>query len=115
MGWLYRIATNRGLHELRRRARHARYLRFLHLGHQPSTPEQLHARSEEEAHVRCVLAAMKPREAELLLLRGNGFSYDELAATLRLNAASVGTMLRRAQVTFRKEYTRLYGEPQNRY
>jgi RNA polymerase sigma-70 factor, ECF subfamily len=113
-GWLYRTAINRGLYELRRRARHARYERFFHFGLSPPTPEQLHASTEEQEHVRRVLAGIKPREAELLLLRGNGFSYDELASALNLNPASVGTLMRRAQQTFRKEYTRLYGEPRNR-
>ena len=113
-GWLYRTAVNRGLQELRRRARHARYARFFHFGGPPVTPEQLHASSEEQMNVRRVLTAMKPKEAELLLLRGNGFSYEELASTLKLNPASVGTLIRRAQQTFRKEYTRLYGEPRNR-
>jgi RNA polymerase sigma-70 factor (ECF subfamily) len=113
-GWLYRTAINRGLYELRRRARHARYERFFHLGLSPPTPEQLHASTEEQEHVRRVLAGIKPREAELLLLRGNGFSYEELASALNLNPASVGTLMRRAQQTFRKEYTRLYGEPRNR-
>jgi RNA polymerase sigma-70 factor (ECF subfamily) len=112
-GWLYRTATNRGLYELRRRARHARYQRFFHIGSPPSTPEQLHASTEEQEHVRQVLAAMKPREAELLLLRGNGFSYEEVASILRLKPGSIGTLIRRAQETFRKEYTRLYGEPRN--
>ena len=113
-GWLYRTAINRGLYELRRRARHARYERFFHIGARPATPEQLHASSEEQKHVRRVLALIKPREAELLLLRGNGFSYDEVASALNLNPASVGTLMRRAQQTFRKEYTKLYGEPRNR-
>jgi RNA polymerase sigma-70 factor (ECF subfamily) len=112
--WLYRTAINRGLYELRRRARHARHERFFHIGLSPPTPEQLHASTEEQEHVRRVLAVIKPREAELLLLRGNGFSYEELASALNLNPASVGTLMRRAQQTFRKEYTRLYGEPRNR-
>jgi len=112
-GWLYRTAINRGLYELRRRARHARYERLFRLGSPPATPEQLHAALEEQEQVRRVLANIKPREAEVLLLRGNGFSYEELASTLKLNPTSVGTLIRRAQQTFRKEYTRLYGEPRN--
>jgi RNA polymerase sigma-70 factor (ECF subfamily) len=45
----------------------------------------------------------------LLVLRSQGFSYEELAATLNLNPASIGTLLSRAQHAFRKEYTRRYG------
>lgn len=109
-GWLYRTAIRLGLYELRRRARHARYERLLRRT-SPADPEQIHAASEEHEQVRRVLAAMKPRDAELLLLRGNDFSYEELASVLGLNPASVGTLIGRARQSFRKEYTKLYGEP----
>jgi RNA polymerase sigma factor (sigma-70 family) len=109
-GWLYRTAINLGLYELRRRARHTRYQNLLHF-RSPSTPEEIHAAAEEQTQVRCVLATMKPRDAELLLLRSNDLSYEELASALDLNAASVGTLIGRARTAFRKEYVKLYGEP----
>ncbi len=112
-GWLYRTAVRKGLYELRRRARHARYQRLLRFAGSPLTPEQLHAATEEQEHVRKVLGAIKPRQAELLLLRSHGFSYEELASALKMNPASVGTLISRAQQAFRKEYTRHYGEPRN--
>ena len=90
-GWLYRTAINLGLYELRRRARHARFQRMLRLGG-PDTPEEFHATQEEQEQVRRVLATMKPRDAELLLLRSDEFSYEELAGLLNLNPASVGTL-----------------------
>jgi len=55
-----------------------------------------------------VLSVLEPREAELLLLRSHGFSYDELASALDLKTASIGTFLSRAQQAFRKEYMRRY-------
>lgn len=109
-GWLYRTAINLGLYELRRRARHARYQKLLRF-QSPSTPEEIHAASEEQTQVRRVLAAMKPRDAELLLLRSNDLSYEDLADALDLNAASVGTLISRARTAFRKEYVQLYGKP----
>jgi RNA polymerase sigma-70 factor (ECF subfamily) len=54
---------------------------------------------------------MSPRDAEMLLLRGNDLSYEEIAAALGLNAASVGTLIGRARADFRKEYRKRYGEP----
>ena len=57
-----------------------------------------------------VLSAIARRQAQLLVLRSDGFSYDELASTLDLNPASVGTLLARAQQAFRKEYIKRYGE-----
>ncbi len=114
-GWLYRTAINLGLYELRRRARHARYQKVLRF-QSPRfetrvTPEEIHAASQEQTQVRCVLAMMNPRDAELLLLRSNDLSYEELANTLELNPASVGTLIGRARTAFRKEYVKLYGEP----
>ena len=53
---------------------------------------------------------MPMRQTELLLLRHDGASYEELASTLELNPASVGTLLSRAQQAFRKEYLKRYGE-----
>lgn len=58
-----------------------------------------------------MLAALAPRQTELLILRASGLSYDELAAALELNPASVGTLLARAQRAFRKEYLNRYGTP----
>ena len=51
-----------------------------------------------------------PRQAELLLLRSHGLSYDELASALDLNPVSIGTLLSRAQHAFRKEYVKRYGQ-----
>lgn len=112
VGWIYRTAINLGLYELRRRGRHARFQRMLRLGG-PATPEEIRSADEEQEQVRRVLAHIRPRDAELLLLRSNDFSYEELAAVLGLNPASVGTLIARARVAFRKEYVRLYGEPRN--
>lgn len=109
-GWLYRTAINLGLYELRRRARFVRFQRLLRFS-SPSTPEEIHAAGEEQRQVRLVLARLKTGDAELLLLRNNDFRYDEIAALLGLNPASVGTLIARARETFRKEYLNLYGEP----
>ena len=53
---------------------------------------------------------MPRRQAELLLLRSDDAPYDELAAALSINAASMGTLLARAKQTFRKEYVKRYGD-----
>ncbi len=109
-GWLRRTAIRLALDELRRCARRERYERLLTFGRRPPTPDELLSASEEEGRVRSVLAAMPRREAELLLLRGDDTSYEELASTLSINPASVGTLLSRARQTFRKEYVKRYGE-----
>jgi RNA polymerase sigma-70 factor (ECF subfamily) len=107
--WLYRAAVQTGLNELRTQMRRGRYERLVSFVRGSPTPEELLATQQEQERVRLLLAHIEPRRAELLILRSQGFSYDELAATLNLNPASVGTLLSRAQHAFRKEYTRRYG------
>lgn len=109
-GWLYRTAVRLALDELRRRARRARYEQVLTFVRAPRTPHELFSAAEEQGRVRAVLAAMNPRQAELLVLRSDGVTYDELAGALSLNPASVGTLVSRAKQAFRKEYVKRYGE-----
>ena len=108
--WLYRTAVRMGLDELRSQSRRLHYESLLGFTRATPTPEELHAAAEERERVRRVLSVIGRREAELLLLRSHGLSYAELASTLHLNPASVGTLLSRAQQTFRKEYIKRYGK-----
>jgi RNA polymerase sigma-70 factor (ECF subfamily) len=108
--WLYRTAVRKALDELRRRTRRARYESLFGFHSPVPTPEEVRTASEEQARVRQVLAIIEPRPAELLLLRSQGFSYEELASALDLNPASIGTLLSRAQEAFRKEYIKRYGQ-----
>jgi RNA polymerase sigma-70 factor (ECF subfamily) len=112
-GWLYRTAIRTALNELRSDTRRARYegiFGFFSLSRRTPTPEDVRAVSETQQRVRVVLSSMSSRHAELLLLRNEGLSYDELATALDIHPASIGTLLGRAQQAFRKEYTRRYGE-----
>jgi RNA polymerase sigma-70 factor (ECF subfamily) len=114
VGWLYKTATRVGLNELRRDTRRQRYERlfaFVPSGRPHSTtPEDLHAANETREQVRVVLATLSRRQATLLLLRGDGLTYAEIAAALELNPASIGTLLARAESAFEKEYVRRYGD-----
>lgn len=109
-GWVYRTALRLALDELRRRARRARYEALLPLPRPPRTPDEIAASVQEQARVRTVLATLPSREASLLLLQSDGCTYDEIARTLALNPASVGTLLARARTAFRQHYVRRYGE-----
>ena len=109
-GWLYRVAVRMGLDELRRQTRRTRYERLLGFGGGVQTPEDIRRATEEQERVRLVLGVINRRHAELLLLRSDDFSYDEVASALDLNPASIGTLLSRAQQAFRKEYIKRYGE-----
>ena len=110
-GWVYRTAVRQGLDELRRQARRSRFESLFSAGQRSPTPEQLHAVSRQQDQVRGVLTALDPGQAELLLLRASGFSYEELASALDFSPSSIGTLIIRAQKAFREEYVKRYGEP----
>jgi RNA polymerase sigma-70 factor (ECF subfamily) len=109
-GWLYRAGVRMGLDELRRRTLRERYEWLLGTARSVPTPEDVRGVAEQREKIRRTLAAVEPRQAELLLLRSHGLSYEELASALGLNPVSVGTLLSRAQQAFRKEYGKRYGE-----
>jgi RNA polymerase sigma-70 factor, ECF subfamily len=109
-GWLCRTGLRLALDNLRKRKRRAHYEALTPAPEGAESPEEALQRVERQARVRQVLAAMKPRQAELLVLRSEGHSLAELASILHLNANSVGTLLTRADAAFRKEYVKRYGE-----
>ena len=109
-GWLRQTAVRMGLNELRRESRRERYERLFRLSRPLANPEQIHVVVEQQERVRTVLAAMDRRQSEVLLLRNEGLTYQELAVALKMNPASIGTYLVRAQQAFRKEYAKRYGE-----
>ena len=109
-GWLYRTALREALDELRRQTRRSRFERiFSFVRKSPPTPEHVYAVSAEQHSVRSVLGALNRRHAELLLLWSQGFSYQEIAASLAVNSSYVGSLVSRAQEAFRKEYLKRYG------
>lgn len=110
-GWLYRTAIRKGLDELRRHQRREKYERLLSYFVGVPSPEQLHGLAQDQRQVRTVLAILKPRDSELLILRSEELSYQEIALMLGLSERSIGTLLRRAQDAFRKEYVKRYGQP----
>jgi RNA polymerase sigma-70 factor (ECF subfamily) len=58
-----------------------------------------------------VLGALRQRDATLLLLWAEEVSYADMASAVSVQASSVGSLLRRAQEAFRKEYETRYGQP----
>ena len=108
--WLYRVAVRTGLDELRRETRRTQREHLLRFFRHSPTPEEVRASREDQERVRAVLAAIQPRQAELLVLRSQGLSYEELAGTLDLKSTSIGTFLSRAEQAFRKEYIKRYGQ-----
>jgi RNA polymerase sigma-70 factor, ECF subfamily len=101
--WLFSIARNAALDELRRRRRHP----------QSELPAEASGGLESEeaveqiarrTAVRDALATLSPRERELVLLKFHGqLSNSELARALGLSESNVGTRLHRALTRLREK------------
>jgi RNA polymerase sigma-70 factor, ECF subfamily len=117
--WLYRVATNLGYNALRSQRRRERYRDLLGavtdvLGwqHRALDPALEVAQRQEADQVRAILAALRERDAAILILRHQGLSYREVADALGVAPGSVGTMLARAERAFRELYVSRYGGPE---
>jgi RNA polymerase sigma-70 factor (ECF subfamily) len=111
--WMYRVATNAALDALRvttrrRRNEAAAGVETVRTAAPESALQDL-LRAERQERVREVLAALRPRDAQLLLLRSGDLPYREIAATLGVAAGSVGTLLARAEAEFERKYRSRYG------
>ncbi len=113
-GWLYRVATNLGLHSIRSWKRRERYEltagRYALEESEEGSPAEILARQEERQRVRLALARMDERRSQLLVLRHSGLSYKEIAEALGLAPASIGPLLVRAEREFEKHYLALAQE-----
>ena len=92
--WLFGIARNAALDELRRRSRRAK------LEEEPAAPTPA---AEDEAEgllrretVRAALASLEPRERDLVALKfAGGLSNAEIARVLGMSESNAGTRLHR--------------------
>lgn len=97
--WLFAVALNLVREEGRTQSRRGRLLElYRHEGSRlaPAPDDELE-RSERAAMVRAALETLTPRDREALLLKAEGFNYDEIAATLGLARGAIGTTLARAR------------------
>ena len=106
--WLISVAMNLFRNVKTTRSRRLRLLtparaEFVHAD-PPASPDQTTAGKESRRRVRLALDRLSERERRMLLLRAEGFRYREIAEALELNEASVGVLLARARVAFRKAY-----------
>jgi RNA polymerase sigma factor (sigma-70 family) len=99
--WLFGIARNAALDELRKRKRSAR------LAAEPEDvapqPDEEMDRALRRAAVRAAVAALEPRERELIALKFHaGLDNAELAAVLGVSVSNAGTRLHRALTKLRE-------------
>jgi RNA polymerase sigma-70 factor, ECF subfamily len=101
--WLFAIARNAALDELRRRRRRPQaVLNAEESGDQDSGEEFEHI--ERRATVRDALAALPLREREVILLKFHGqLSNIELARALGISESNAGTRLHRALTRLREQ------------
>ncbi len=96
--WLFAVALNLVREDARTVARRSRRLTLLKSEPQSSpAPDVDFERRERQEAVRDALAQLTDRDREALLLKAEGFSYDEIAATLGLARGAIGTTLSRAR------------------
>jgi RNA polymerase sigma-70 factor, ECF subfamily len=109
-GWLYRTGLRLALDNLKKRKRREHYEALAPAAGEQQSPEDALEKIEQQIRVRQILAALKPLQAELLVLRGEGHTLAEIASILSVSPNSVGALLARADTAFRKEYVNRYGE-----
>lgn len=68
------------------------------------TTDELIVRKETKQTVMKILYSLEERERYLLLLKYQGYSYQEIAGILDIKSSSVGTLLARARQQFKREY-----------
>ncbi len=106
--WLHRAAAHSALNRLRgarRRQRREIAQAVEESDHMLDPQKQLEV-DEDRRRVRQALARMAPKPAAVLVLRASGLSYAEVAQALGVGIGQVGTLLRRAETSLRKEVTR---------
>jgi RNA polymerase sigma factor (sigma-70 family) len=109
--WLHRAAVHRALNVIRSRKRRVRRETAEVTHHSRVAPSSVAEgpdagveRAERQSEVRAALSRIPPRSANVLALRYSGLSYAEVAEAMRCRVGDVGTMLRRAEAAFRKEF-----------
>lgn len=100
--WLYRIASNLAISQLRRDRRRA-LLSFRH-----SQPESRSIQIEDLEHVRIALRSIPPDQAIALVLTvHHGFSRTEAASILMIPPETLKTRLARGRLNFAAAYGRI--------
>ena len=116
--WLYRIATNVCLDQLRHRKliKWQAWESFVAVFHQTQvakdSPERDCISRENAEEVQLILAKMHPKYRMCLILREyHDLSYDEIADVLNTTRAAVKSLLFRAREEFRQVYAKVERQP----
>lgn len=108
--WLITVALNRLRNERAKASRRGRLLPLVtepSAGAPPPTIGEATGARSARRQVRAALERLPERDAQLLVLRSEGYSYRDIATTLGIHEASLGTLLARA----RRAFVAAYEEP----
>ncbi|MDH4132678.1 MAG: sigma-70 family RNA polymerase sigma factor [Gemmatimonadota bacterium] len=97
--WLFAVALNLVRDEGRRAVRQGRRLELLRaeMPQAGAATDERYQRSADTRAVRAALDGLRDLDREVLLLKAEGFDYDEIAAATGLARGAVGTTLTRAR------------------
>jgi RNA polymerase sigma-70 factor (ECF subfamily) len=110
--WLFAVALNLVREDARKALRQGRRLQLLKNELEPAAPppDEAVERGDRAARVRAALEQLNERDREALLLKAEGFSYDEIAETLGLAKGAIGTTLARARRRLVEAYHDMEGQ-----
>lgn len=97
--WLFAVALNLVRDDGRRAVRQGRRLQLLKGESATSAgpPDEDYERAQKTRAVQAALAEMRDLDREVLLLKAEGFDYDEIAAATGLAKGAIGTTICRAR------------------
>ena len=106
--WLHRAAAHSSLNRLRgaRRRLKREVAQAIEEGDRTVDPQKQAEFEEDRRRLREALGRLAPKPAAVLVLRASGLSYAEVAQALGVGIGQIGTLLRRAEESLRKEVTR---------
>ena len=106
--WLHRAAAHESLNRLRgaRRRQKREVTQAIEEGDKTVDPQKQLEVNEDRRLVRAALGRLAPKPAAALAMRASGLSYAEVAEALGVGIGQIGTLLRRAEESLRKEVTR---------
>ncbi|TMD17172.1 MAG: sigma-70 family RNA polymerase sigma factor [Chloroflexi bacterium] len=106
--WLHRAAAHASLNRLRgaRRRQKREFAQALEAEDKTLDPQKQAEVAEDRRRLRDALGRLAPKPAAVLVLRASGLSYAEVAQALGIGIGQIGTLLRRAEATLRKEVSR---------
>jgi RNA polymerase sigma-70 factor, ECF subfamily len=106
--WIFTVATNLVRDRARMRSRRTRLLTATPIAPVPEPLADHRLEREERVDaVRRALGEIPERDRKLILMREEGFRYDEIASAVGVAPGSVGTLIARALRRFTEVYTPL--------